>query len=180
MLDMLKVVIKTRTPEWCLIRRKSSTIFFKQIWLDKNSGVCALISYKEGNRNHTMIIKNHSCPLAEAILNSGAIVVSAEVKLDEITWVLACTQEEFKKLAENIKKLNFDYKLMWKSKFFEDSRISHREREILCLALSLGYFDTPRRVKLGDIAKLLGVSKATASELLRRALRKVVEEFIFE
>ena len=179
---MFKVVIKTETPEWCLIKKHNfSTILFKQIWLDKKNDIKALINYKTKNKNVSVLIRNHRCPLAEAILSSGAIVVSAEVKLNEIIWILACTQDELKKLIENLEKSEFNYELIWKSKFFEeDNEISQREREILLLALKFGYFETPKRIKLEEIAKSLGISKSTASELLRRALKKVIKKFVLE
>jgi predicted DNA binding protein len=176
---VLKVVIKTETPEWCLIRRfNEATILFKQIWFDED-GIKALVTFKTPNGNKTHVIRNHRCPLAECILNSGAIVVSAIVSKDEIVWNLACVDEEFKRLMLNLSKIDLECELIWKSSFFEeDDGLSYKELEILRLALNYGYFENPKGVRLEDIAKMLNISKATASDLLRRALKKVVKKFI--
>ena len=40
-------------------------------------------------------------------------------------------------------------------------------------AFALGYYDYPRRAQLKDVAKSLGVSRATAMENLRRGMRKL-------
>jgi len=112
-------------------------------------------------------------------LSSGAIVVSAIVRRDYIIWTLACTIEEFKRLISVLDKANLNYELIWKSSFFdEDDGLSYKEFEILRIALDLGYFENPKKIKLEDIAKNLDISKAAASDLLRRALKKVVKKFI--
>lgn len=50
--------------------------------------------------------------------------------------------------------------------------MSYKEFEILGLALDYGYFENPKRIKLEELAKMLDISKATASDLLRRTLKK--------
>jgi predicted DNA binding protein len=179
---MLKVIVKTETPPWCLIRKYTqASMFFKQIWLDKDRKVKALVIFKTPKGNETIVVRDHRCKLADAILNSGAIVVSAEVRRQDILWVLACTSEEFKRLMENLDETNLRYELLYKSNFFEVcTDLSYKESEILRLALDLGYFENPKRVKLEDLAKRLGMSKATASDLIRRALKKIVMRFVFE
>ena len=44
-------------------------------------------------------------------------------------------------------------------------------------AYELGYFDWPKRCSLEQLSRDLGLSKATALEHLRRAVRKLVEEY---
>jgi len=91
---------------------------------------------------------------------------------------LVCTWEEFKNLVASLNDLNLSYELVWKSSFFEDKKLSRRELEILKLALEHGYFENPKRVKLKELAKMLGISEATASNLIRRALKKVVDQVL--
>jgi len=176
---VLRIVIKTETPEWCLIKKLDrATMFFKQIWLDED-GIKALVMFKTPNGNETHVIRNHRCALAEMILSSGAIVISAIVRKFDILWTLACTDEEFKQLMSALDEIDLDYELIWKSSFFdEDDGLSYKELEILRLALDYGYFENPKRIKLEDIAKMLNISKATASDLLRRALKKVVKKYV--
>ena len=48
---------------------------------------------------------------------------------------------------------------------------------MLKLAFEKGFFESPKKIKLDDLAKILGVSKSTASETLRRAIKKVVMRY---
>jgi len=174
---MLKVVIKTATPNWCRKIHGNGVMILKQIWLDKEGRVKALASLKSMNGCRDVIIRDHECELAKTILGSGAMVVLAQVRKDGILWTLVCTWEEFKTLMNSLNNLNLGYELIWKSSFFEKRNelsyeLSYKELEILRLALEYGYFENPKKIKLRDLAKMLGVSEATASDLIRRALKK--------
>lgn len=46
------------------------------------------------------------------------------------------------------------------------------------LALKRGYFETPRRVSLSDLADELDVSKQAVSQRVRRATEQVLQEAV--
>ena len=48
---------------------------------------------------------------------------------------------------------------------------------LLRLAYDMGFFDSPKRIRLEDVARLGNVSKSTASETLRRGIKKVLARF---
>lgn len=56
---------------------------------------------------------------------------------------------------------------------FELTRI---QDEAMRLALSMGYYDIPKRVTLDELALRSGVSKATLNLILRRGQKKIISE----
>ncbi|WP_229768261.1 helix-turn-helix domain-containing protein [Sulfodiicoccus acidiphilus] len=56
--------------------------------------------------------------------------------------------------------------------------LTPRQLQALLLAFRKGYFDVDREATLTELARTLGVAPASAQELLRRALKKVVEDFL--
>jgi hypothetical protein len=54
--------------------------------------------------------------------------------------------------------------------------LTPRQREILRAAYALGYFETPRRVKLRDLARMVGRDSSSVMALLRRAQKRVLQE----
>jgi len=54
--------------------------------------------------------------------------------------------------------------------------LSARQEDALRTAFQLGYFDYPRKVSLGGVARELGISRSTALELLRRGMHKMAGE----
>ena len=56
------------------------------------------------------------------------------------------------------------------------SDLTARQELAVGTAFALGYYDYPRRAQLKDVAKVLGVSRATAMENLRRGIRKLAAQ----
>ncbi len=52
--------------------------------------------------------------------------------------------------------------------------LTPRQREVLSIAADLGYFEIPRRVRLAELAKRVGVSDTAVAALLRRAEKRVL------
>ncbi len=75
--------------------------------------------------------------------------------------------------------LKLNYEIISKTKFFEEDTLTHKKLEVLRLALEYEYFENPKKVKLKELAKALEVTEATASVLIRKAMKKVVEHFIY-
>lgn len=57
-----------------------------------------------------------------------------------------------------------------------DEILTARQKEILDLAWSLGYFDVPSRVGLRKLSDLTGLSRNTVSQHLRRGLRRILRD----
>lgn len=55
--------------------------------------------------------------------------------------------------------------------------LSRPQQEAMQLAVALGYYDTPRRIRLRGLAARLGMSHSALSETLRRGERLVVTAF---
>ncbi|MFD1586340.1 helix-turn-helix domain-containing protein [Halorientalis brevis] len=54
--------------------------------------------------------------------------------------------------------------------------LTDRQYTALSLALSSGYYDSPRRTSTEDLADELGISAASASDLLRRAEHQLISQ----
>ncbi|WP_435185566.1 helix-turn-helix domain-containing protein [Halobellus sp. EA9] len=59
-----------------------------------------------------------------------------------------------------------------------DSALTKDQREILLLALEMGYFEEPRTATLSEVAAELGISQPAAGGRLRRGLRRLVESAV--
>ncbi len=60
----------------------------------------------------------------------------------------------------------------------EAGSITEKQREALELAVELGYYDSPRRADLAELAARLGVSKSAVSQRLNAAEATLVRELV--
>jgi predicted DNA binding protein len=56
--------------------------------------------------------------------------------------------------------------------------LTDRQRQFVAAAIERGYYDSPRRCSLTDLADELKVNKATASGILHRAEGAIIKEFM--
>lgn len=56
-------------------------------------------------------------------------------------------------------------------------RLTDRQQQVLQLAISAGYFERPRHNNTGELAETLNITRATFTQHLRAAQRKVFEQY---
>ncbi|WIV68601.1 helix-turn-helix domain-containing protein [Natrialbaceae archaeon AArc-T1-2] len=54
--------------------------------------------------------------------------------------------------------------------------LTAKQREVVLLALEHGYYETPRRTTLGELADKLDISSSAASQRLNAAERTLIRE----
>jgi predicted DNA binding protein len=101
------------------------------------------------------------------------------VENGEMEFDLTATQEQFDTFGTALEATGRQYELL--TLVHTDEReqlLTDRQREFLTAAKRHGYFEVPRECTLADLAGTLGVDKSTASETLRRAVARVVDQFL--
>ncbi len=59
-----------------------------------------------------------------------------------------------------------------------DSVLTPRQRELIEIALAHGYYQTPRKCTLTELAREIGIAKSSLSECLHRAEASVMTQFL--
>lgn len=59
-----------------------------------------------------------------------------------------------------------------------DDQLTGKQRSLVTTAVELGYYDTPRKCSLTDLADSVGLAKSTVSETLHRAEETIVKSFV--
>ena len=125
-------------------------------------------------------VVTHKCLACSALAGSDCHLVSAEVRSDgAVLWrLMSSSRDEVKKLVSKLRKVKCEAELVRLSPIDEQEVLTSRQEEIIMMAFERGFFETPRKVKLKDLAKITGVSQATLSELLRKGQKRIVVEYL--
>ncbi|WP_254272696.1 helix-turn-helix domain-containing protein [Haloarcula marina] len=92
---------------------------------------------------------------------------------------LTATRAQFEAFGDALDADDHDYELLSVVHAAEGrDPLTTRQRECVTAALRRGYFEVPRRCTLADVAADLGVDTSTASETIRRATGRVMEQFL--
>lgn len=123
--------------------------------------------------------------LIEGISRADAVIL--EVRGNE-EWSFRLRFPDHEKLStfhnyiiENGIPVHIDrtYTLSETTEYGHRFNLSQDQREALLLALRNGYFDTPSKTSLDDLADELGITRQALSNRIRRANEKVLTEALF-
>lgn len=98
------------------------------------------------------------------------------------TWELTTSADRLATLGERLEAagIAFDLEALRDPRETADRLLTDRQQEALLAAIEAGYYETPREITLTDLSSVLGISKATGSDLLHRAESAVLTWFVDE
>jgi hypothetical protein len=101
------------------------------------------------------------------------------VRDGDLEFSVTATQDQFDAFGDALDDSGLDYDLRSVGRERGDAGVlTARQRELLEVAFHEGYFEVPRGCRLVDVADQVGVDKSTASETLRRATNRLVDQFL--
>ncbi|MEZ0290059.1 MAG: helix-turn-helix domain-containing protein, partial [Sulfolobales archaeon] len=123
------------------------------------------------------LIKGRNCPCGRAGIYKIHIIGIKSISRDtvELTGFFGDLRE-FKRVLRDMKRNKIEveswsYRLARKRDF-----ITYKQWIAIETALRSGFFEYPRKITIGGLASLMGVTKASASELIKKSLRKILEK----
>jgi len=117
--------------------------------------------------------------LLTSLQDSGVpLEMPFEVRDGEMALEATIPQETLSELGEALDKFGIQYTVERIQQEVEsDPLLTDRQEWVLDEAIDRGYYDTPRRTTLVELAEDLDMAKSTCSEILHRAEERVVKEY---
>jgi predicted DNA binding protein len=114
-----------------------------------------------------------------AEISTQPIEFPVTVRRGWFTFDLTGTQQELDEFRTVLDASPLSYELeSLVSRTDTNSLVTERQREVLEVAVRMGYFAVPRECTLAELADKLDVDKSTASTVLRRAEQRLVTWFL--
>ncbi|WP_247003435.1 helix-turn-helix domain-containing protein [Halosolutus gelatinilyticus] len=94
---------------------------------------------------------------------------------------LEASQERLAAYFETLSELGIPYEIVSLTHSHDSSGLlTDRQRQVVTEAVARGYYATPQRCTLAELAEAFDVGKSAVSKLLRRAEGRIVTEFVSE
>ena len=97
------------------------------------------------------------------------------------SWEISTSWTKLSRLGEQLDSIEITYDIQSIHDFHEgraDELMTERQQEVLLTAFEAGYYDTPRKTTLTQVAESLDITKATCSDILHRAEEKIINWFV--
>ncbi|AGT35726.1 hypothetical protein N186_06940 [Thermofilum adornatum] len=181
---------KSKTLVYSLMPQKKKHVDeFSKVLNKEDTGKVKILMKSKSSL--TFVIEKDSCDFYAYTLGSGNFVIFPYLIRNGVRKFYLISEEDPKVITEKLAKrgdilrfqtsyiceaINDSYKLILQADIF--SKLTPLQREVISRAVIRGYFDWPRKFSLTDLAKELGVSKATLAEHIRRSEAKILSSLV--
>ena len=120
------------------------------------------------------------CPLCQTILVNSAFLISGEALCDDTIIYNFVTPnfQAFQDIISNIEQAGYTPRILEVTRYeARGDVLTEKQERALWFAITLGFYEWPRRITLTDLAEKMGISASTLSELMRRGLRRVLKNY---
>lgn len=121
---------------------------------------------------YTIMLENEYMPLDPTILQNGyeffdLFVRNRERLANLVERLEAVGDVGIERVVNDIETVFSPSPVTWAAL---EELLTDRQREVIAVAVELGYFSVPREATLSDVADEVGIGKSTAGEHLRRGM----------
>ncbi|MFA9503922.1 helix-turn-helix domain-containing protein [Natrinema thermotolerans] len=120
-------------------------------------------------------------PVVLTAIQSSGVPLRTPFEISDGRMALETTipQEQLSRLGESLTDSGITYSLeRVQPEADSESLLTDRQQWLLYEAIDRGYYDTPRRITLVELADELDIAKSTCSETLHRLEERVLKQFV--
>ena len=122
-------------------------------------------------------LKTHKCTACKTFAEASCFLESATSKPDgKLEWTVLGNDTMVRALMKDLTSQQVVGEVLKISKLRDEEELTARQENILQIALEKGYFEFPKKITLRQLAKVLDISPATLTEILRRGQKRVLQE----
>jgi predicted DNA binding protein len=149
-------------------------------WFNRQEGCDVISAVSLSPGRHLITVRNRCCNLCKALSDSDCFLESgSSTDNGSVIWkVYTPNNSSLKGMIDLLRKDGYKVELSSVKKIISSFELTKVQDEAIRLALSMGYYDIPKRVTLEELAARSGVTKATLNIILRRGQRKILSEHL--
>ncbi len=128
----------------------------------------------------TFIVEVVKCKACEVLMKAKAFMIfPVSIHKGRMKWLLITDDNPtVGKIVNDLEKCVCDVKIERVTPFGGKGILTERQEELVRVALASGFFDFPRKMGSVELAKKLGISVSTLSEIMRATQRRIFSEYL--
>lgn len=138
------------------------------------------VSILEGGDDEAIVLFKTDRPFLLLAVRNADIPLEPPIRIRDGTAAIELTapQEHLTAFSEQLEQFGMSYEIEYLYQTIEsEALLTDRQERLMRAAVEAGYYDTPRRCTLTDLAEREGIAKSTASETIHRAEEKVIKQY---
>lgn len=125
------------------------------------------------------IVENYNCPVSSIITKFGCFLTNSVPKSNTISdWtIVGQNKRTLKNLIDAMQEEGFRIEVVNYGIMDSTPVLTPKQEECFNIAMSLGYYEIPKRIDLDKLSVILGCSKSTLNVTLRTAEKKIFDYY---
>ena len=123
---------------------------------------------------------SHGCEVCNAIESHNSFLVSGR-QLNDSTIIynfVAPNFNAYKKIVATLESAGLNPRILELAKFeTKVKNLTNKQERVLWFGLNMGFFDLPRKITMRELSRRLGIALSTTSEISRRGIRRLLEDY---
>jgi len=177
-LNFYNIVVSENKVSHIIVARKKDLSVIKKISRD----VKLEIRYKNINNKDVLLwIENYSpCSFCKTLLKYRGLPTGLKLDKDKkpVYRILVPKRSLLKNFVSDLEESGLKPDLLKIDLRLRIAKLTLTQIRALILAYENGFFDYPKKINLERLSEIMGVKPSTLDEILRRGLRKLVEEYL--
>ena len=133
---------------------------------------------------HTVMgtITTQHCPVCSTLSGLNCSLISAVTQEGgKMEWrMLMSGDDTLKKVTDRLDSQHVGFKILQVAHLNNVKDLTTRQEQIVKIALEMGYFEFPKKIRLEELSARLGISAGNLSEILRRAEKNILTRYFRE
>jgi predicted DNA binding protein len=128
----------------------------------------------------SFIVDVVKCRACEVLMKAKAFMVfPVSIQKGRMKWLLITDDNPtVGKIIDDLEKCGCDVRFERVTPLRERGILTERQEQIIRVALASGFFEFPRKMGSVELARKLGISVSTLSEILRATQRRIFSEYL--
>jgi predicted DNA binding protein len=138
------------------------------------------IEFRQRTDERVLFEVSTPTPAPHGAMAESGVVPSFPLHLEDGWFIgtLTASQRQLSAFRDELDVADIDYQLIRISENEEATKtLTPRQQEVIELAIQQGYYESPRRCTLTDLADLLDVNKSVVSRILQRAEGHIITTY---
>lgn len=142
-----------------------------------------LVKLHESNKSKGKTIawiESEGCDVCNTIISHGSFLITGK-NIQNSTFIynfIVPNFDAYTGIITALERCGLKPKILRITKFKPKGKIlTENQEKVLWLAYKMGFFDYPRKINTIKLAKRLGISPSTLSEIIRRGLRRMLRSY---
>lgn len=149
----------------------------------RNSGSVTELTVLQRNGGRALVQFETTTPLLLLPVEDSGVPLTTPftIRGGEAEWELTASRRRLSELGTRLDEFGIPFTVNEIRQQVEPEQLlTDRQRRLVRTAVAEGYYDTPRRCSLTELAETVGLAKSTCSETLHRSEGKVMKRFLEE